>query len=96
MLRLAVDFIKRYGLLIIVALFSLSLVNLEKPEFRTFLLACLLECTAIAFSSFAAYVFTKVKFSEQPETPNLGLIFLGVHISFGLSLLALYLAQFMN
>ncbi|MFN3306611.1 MAG: hypothetical protein ACK42Z_05435 [Candidatus Kapaibacteriota bacterium] len=96
MLRLAVDFIKRYGLLIIVAFFSLSLVNLEKPELRTFLLASLLECTAIAFSSFAAYVFTKVKFSEQPETPNLGLIFLGVHISFGLSLLALYLAQFMN
>lgn len=96
MQRQVIDFIKRYGPLIIVLFFSLWLVNLEKPEFRTFLLACLMECGAIAFSSFAVFVFTKVKFSEQPETPNLGLIFLGVHISFGLSLLALYLAQFMN
>ncbi len=94
--RTVIDFVKRYSLLIVVLLLSLSLANLEKPEQRTFVLACLLECSAIAFSSFAAFVFTKVKFSEKPETPNLGLIFLGVHISFGLSLLALYLAQFMN
>ncbi|MGQ9819945.1 MAG: hypothetical protein ACUVQ1_08525 [Candidatus Kapaibacteriales bacterium] len=39
-------------------------------------------------------MFTKVKFSEQPSTSNLGLIFLGVHICVGLTLLSVYLAQF--
>ncbi|MGB9772224.1 MAG: hypothetical protein ACPLX7_09685 [Candidatus Kapaibacteriota bacterium] len=90
------NFLKRYALLITVLAISIVLANLEQPEIRTLLLASLTECFAIAFSSFAAYVFTKVKFSEKPDTPNLGLIFLGVHIFFGLTVLAVYLAQFSN
>ncbi|MCX7909858.1 MAG: hypothetical protein N2560_10155 [Ignavibacteria bacterium] len=90
------NFLSRYGFLMFAFLFLFIISKLEPPEIRTFLLASLLECLAIAFSSFASFVFTKVRFSETPNAPNLGLIFLGVHISFGLSVLALYLAQFSN
>lgn len=90
------DFARRYAPLVFALIVILALSKLEQPEVRTFLLASLLECFAIAFSSFASYVFTKVRFTEQPNAPNLGLIFLGVHICFGLSVMALYLAQFVN
>lgn len=90
------DFFKRNFLLVLLFVSSLHLLKLESPEIRAFLLASFLECIAIAFSGVAVFVFTKVKFTEQPGTSNLGLIFLGVHISFGLSVLALYLAQFSN
>jgi hypothetical protein len=96
MIEKIVDFLKRNGVLLIFVLATLYLSNLESPEIRAFLLASLLECIAIAFSGFAVFVFTNVRFTENPVTPNLGLIFLGVHISFGLSVLALYLAQFTN
>lgn len=91
-----IDFFKRYSVLFLAFSVSFILAKLEYPEIRTLLLASLLECFAIAFSSFAAFVFTKVKFSDKPKTPNLGLIFLGVHICFGLFVLSLYLAQFAN
>ncbi len=90
------DFLKRNSLLTLLFILTIFLLKLESPEIRAFLLASLLECIAIAFSGVAVFVFTKVKFTEQPEASNLGLIFLGVHISFGLSVLALYLAQFSN
>lgn len=90
------EFSRRYAPLLLALVIIISFSKLEQPEVRTFLLASLLECIAIAFSSFASFVFTKVKFTEQPNAPNLGLIFLGVHICFGFSVLALYLAQFVN
>ncbi|MEJ5286190.1 MAG: hypothetical protein CH6_4515 [Candidatus Kapaibacterium sp.] len=90
------NFLKRYSILVVAFLIATILAKLEQPEVRTILLASLLECFAIAFSSFASFVFTKVQFSEKPETPNLGLIFLGVHICFGFFVLALYLAQYAN
>jgi len=96
MIENVVDFLKRNGLLLLFVIATLYLLRLEGPEVRAFLLASLLEFIAIAFSGFAVYVFTNVRFTKEPSTPNLGLIFLGVHISFGLSVLALYLAQFTN
>jgi len=96
MIKKMIDFLKRNGVLLIIVVATLYLSNLESPEIRAFLLASLLECIAIGFSGFAVFVFTNVRFTENPITPNLGLIFLGVHISFGLSVLALYLAQFAN
>jgi ABC-type maltose transport system permease subunit len=90
------DFLKRYGVLSAILLLAAMTTRLEMPEIRTLLLASILECLAVAFSSLASYVFTRIKFTEQPQTPNLGLIFLGVHICFGFSVLALYLAQFVN
>lgn len=88
------DFIRRYSILFIFLILFVAGANLEKPELRALLLASLLECMAIGFSSFAAFVFTRVRFTDNPEAPNLGLIFLGVHICLGFSILALYLAQF--
>lgn len=63
-------------------------------EIRTLLLLVITECTALALSGAAQYVYTKIDFTADNAPLNLGMIFLGVHILTGLTILGVYLAQF--
>ncbi|MCX7880786.1 MAG: hypothetical protein N2517_09010 [Ignavibacteria bacterium] len=89
-----ISFLIRNGVAILGMVFVLNLLKIESPEVRAILLAVLFEFVAILFSGISAFVYTKIQFTEKPETPNLGLIFLAVHLCFGLSILSVYLAQF--
>ncbi len=88
------NFIKRHSAVLLLSISTLAIVKLEFPEIRAILLSILVESVAIAFSGIASFVFTKVRFEDSPQTPNLGLIFLGVHLCIGLAILSVYLAQF--
>lgn len=94
MIERTLDFIRRNGLIFLLAILTFWHLKLEFPEIRAFLFVVASETIAIAFSGISAYVFTKVKFTDKPESANLGLIFLAVHICVGLTLLSVYLAQF--
>lgn len=94
MLEYTKDFLSWDGFLLAFGILTLWLLKLEFLGRHAFLFVVATEIVAIAFSEFSAFVFTKVKFSDIPSTPNLGLIFLGVHICVGLTLLSVYLAQF--
>jgi hypothetical protein len=89
-----VSFVKRYGTILLLFALAFLVVKLEFPEIRAIFLSILVESVAIAFSGIASFVFTKVRFEDTPEAPNLGLLFLGVHICIGLTILSVYLAQF--
>lgn len=89
-----VDFLKRHTIILLLFALTFVFVKLESPEIRAILLSVLVESIAIVFSGIASFVFTKVRFEETPAAPNLGLVFLGVHICIGLTILSVYLAQF--
>ncbi|MDA3844623.1 MAG: hypothetical protein PF588_09685 [Candidatus Kapabacteria bacterium] len=65
----------------------------ETGEVRTLLLIVLVESIALFLSGVALTVYTKLDFSKDVASGNLGLIFLGVHICAGLTALAVYIAQ---
>lgn len=88
------DFLRRNITLAFLGMVSIWFLKLEIPEIRALLFAVTTEILAIVFAGISAFVFTNVKFTENPQTPNLGLIFLAVHICIGLTLLSVYLAQF--
>lgn len=88
------DFIGRYGLLVAVVLIIVaSLGDTYVATITTIKQIALVECLAIAMSSFAALVFTQIKFTSKGDTHALSRIFLGVHICIGLSVLGIYFLQ---
>lgn len=89
-----IDFVKRHSIILALFVLAFVFVKLESPEIRAIFLSVLVESVAIAFSGIASFVFTKVRFEDTPNAPNLGLLFLGVHICIGLAILSVYLAQF--
>lgn len=89
------NFIVRNAVWIALGLGAALLLSLALPEIKTVLLCILIESLATAMSGAAHFVFTKVDFSvESPGSSNSGLIFLGVHVCIGMTVLGVYLAQF--
>lgn len=94
-----INFIKRHIVWILVGIATLSLLVPSFAEVRTMLLLITMECLAIVLSGLAQFIYTKIDFTgEHPSNGysplNLGMIFLGVHILSGLTILGVYLAQF--
>lgn len=88
------DFIKRHSVWLLTGLLSVLLLSPAFTELRTILFITTLESLAIALSGVAAFVYTRINFSENSGSPNPGLIFLGVHICVGLGILGIYIVQF--
>lgn len=90
------DSIKRNAVWILLIIFAIMMINIETTEIRTFILIVITECIAMALSGVAQFVYTKIDFTKETATNNLGYIFLGVHICVGLIILGVYIVQFSN
>jgi hypothetical protein len=88
------DFIKRNIVWLMLGLIAILLFKPELAEIKTILLVAAIESLALGLSGVAAYVYTKIDFTQTHTNSNLGFIFLGVHICIGLTILGVYLAQF--
>lgn len=84
----------RYGLLAVVLLFAWLFLLPGIEELHTLLIIVMIEVIAVGLSALAVYSYTKIDFTHELETNNLGHIFMGVHICVGLSVLGVYLVQF--
>ncbi len=89
-----IQFFKRHFVWIFGGLVAAFLLVPSFAEIRTILLLIIAECIAIALSSIAQNIYTKIDFTQTSSPLNLGLIFLSVHILTGLTILGVYLAQF--
>ena len=87
------NFIARHGSWIITGAAALLLLAPALAEIRTLLLAAAFECLALALSSLAVFVYTKINFIKSRSHHALGYIFLGVHICIGLVVIGVYIAQ---
>jgi len=90
------NFILRNSIWILLTVLSLLVFHPGISEIKTMLLIVATESVAIALSGISLFVFTKIDFTKDMTTTNPGLIFLGVHICTGLTILGVYLAQFGN
>jgi len=90
----AIDFIKRHILWLSVGFVSLLILRPGLREIKTMLLIAAIESLAIALSGLALFAYTKVDFTREAVNTNPGFIFLGVHLSVGLIVLGVYLAQY--
>ncbi len=88
-----INFVKRHILWLGLGLLSLFIFRPGLAEVKTMLLIAAIESLAIALSGLALYAYTKVDFTRDTANTNPGFIFLGVHLSVGLIVLGVYLAQ---
>jgi hypothetical protein len=88
------NFIFRHLAWIGLGLAALLLLSPGLAEIKTILLIAAIEALSLALSGVALYSFTKVDFTKYFAGANPGLIFLGVHICVGMTVLGVYLAQF--
>lgn len=88
-----VDSIKRNSIWVILIIVGLLLLAPTQPEIRTFFLIITIECLATSLSAIAVKVYTTIDFTTDSGL-NLGIIFTGVHICVGLTVLGVYIAQF--
>jgi len=88
------DFILRNIIWLILIFIGLFFLKPQLAEINTLLLITAIEAVAIALSGLAAYAYTKVDFTKNAVSSNLGFIFLGVHICVGLVVLGVYIAQY--
>jgi hypothetical protein len=91
-----IDFVKRNILWLIGGFLALIILEPELAEIKTLLLIIISECLAIALSGLAQFVYTKIDFIRENAVSSLGMIFIGVHILCGLTILGVYIAQFCN
>ncbi len=85
--------IKRNMIWILLGIFSALLLKPALAEINTILLIVLVESVALAFSGIALFVYSKIDFTKNAESMNIGLIFLGVHVCIGLIVIGVYIAQ---
>lgn len=86
------NFIFRNGLwMAILAVISLLLAP-QVDEIRMLMLIIFIELIALALSSLASFIYTKLDFVETRSYNVLGAIFLGVHFLVGLGVVGLYYA----
>jgi len=88
------DFIKRNALWLSIAGTAMIIFRPGPAELKTLLLVAIIESAAIALSGAALFAYTKIDFTKETASSNMGFIFLGVHISVGLIVLGVYLAQY--
>ena len=93
-MKYVIDFVKRNVVWLGIAVISLLAFHPGVAEIKTMLLIALIESLAIALSGVALYAYTKIDFTQDTANSNLGFIFLGVHLSVGLIVLGVYLAQY--
>jgi hypothetical protein len=89
-----INFVTRNALWLTIAAISLLIFRPGAAELKTLLLVAIIESAAIALSGVALFAYTKIDFTKDTASSNLGFIFLGVHISVGLIVLGVYLAQY--
>ncbi len=89
-----IDFAKRHILWLGIGLVSLAIFRPGLAEIKTMLLIAIIESLAIALSGVALFAYTKIDFTRETASSNPGFIFLGVHLSVGLIVLGVYLAQY--
>lgn len=85
---------RRYSTLIAVMLLAWVVLSPKIEELHTLLIIIVVEILAICLSALAVYGFTRIDFTHDMSTNNLGYIFLGVHICVGFTVLGVYLVQF--
>ena len=78
---------------IVLGMFSVLLLKPAIAEINTLLLIVLIECVALSLSGVALFVYSKIDFTQNIKSNNIGLIFLGVHICIGLVVIGVYIAQ---
>ncbi|TNE35129.1 hypothetical protein EP342_02035 [bacterium] len=86
--------LRRYSILIGLLLLAWIVLSPGIEEIHTLLIIILVEIIAIGLSALAVYGFTRIDFTHDIATNNLGYIFLGVHICVGFTVLGVYLVQF--
>ena len=91
---ISLKFIYRHSLILSILCSTILLSKLNSLEMKTIFLFISIEMLTILLSGVAVYSFTRFNFNKHDSNPNLGLIFLGVHICVGLSALGTYLSQF--
>ncbi len=89
-----IEFVKRNIVWLIGGILALALLNPSLAEIKTLLLIVITECLAIALSGLAQFVYTKIDFIKENALNSLGMIFIGVHLLCGLTILGVYIAQF--
>jgi hypothetical protein len=89
-----IKFIGRNAIWLALGSIALAVFHPGLAEIRTLLLIAVIESAAIALSGVASYAYTKIDFTRDTASANLGFIFLGVHICVGLIVLGVYLAQY--
>lgn len=86
--------LQRYAMLVGVLLLAYWVLSPGIEELHTILIIILIEVVAIGLSALAAFGFTRIDFTSDYISNNLGYIFLGVHICVGFTVLGVYLVQF--
>ena len=87
-------YISRNALWFVLGALALAVFKPGIAEIKTLLLIAVMESAAIALSGIAVYAYTRIDFTRDTTSANLGFIFLGVHICVGLIVLGVYLAQY--
>ncbi|MGE5479665.1 MAG: hypothetical protein ACM3U1_04460 [Chloroflexota bacterium] len=87
------NWIKRNGAWLALALIAAALCRPEATELRIALLAALFEALAIAVSGVALYAYTKIDFLRADWREVTAHVFLGVHICLGLVAMGIFFAQ---
>jgi len=85
--------IKRNIVWILLGMISMLLLKPAIAELNTLLLILLVESLALSLSGVALFVYSKIDFTENIKSSNIGLIFLGVHVCVGLVVIGVYIAQ---
>jgi hypothetical protein len=87
------DFIMRNGIWVLLISFALYLLKPALAEQNTIFFIVAMEAIALALSSIALFAYSKINFTENQYNSNMGLIFLGVHLSVGLGVVGIYIMQ---
>lgn len=83
----------RNSIWLILGAIALAALKPDIAETNTILLIVLVESLALALSGIALFVYSRIDFTKDRISTNIGLIFLGVHICIGLVVVGVYLAQ---
>ncbi len=89
-----IAFISRHISWILPTFIALVLLKPSGAEFKTISLVILFECIAIALSGLAVFAYTRLNFVHKEAYVCIAHIFLGVHITVGLIVVGVYIAQF--
>lgn len=87
------NFLKRNAAWVAIAIFSLLILKPAIAELNTILLILLFESIAIFLSGVAVFAFTEIDFIKTESKQALARIFAAVHLSVGLIVVGVYIAQ---
>lgn len=88
-----INFLKRNAAWVVLAVLSILMLKPAMAELNTILLIILFESLAIFLSGVAVFAFTKIDFIGAESLEALARIFAAVHLSVGLIVIGVYIAQ---